>query len=1310
VPTTDEIRITIESLFAAQGATAATAAFQGVGAAAGAMVAELRAAAAAAGSSEPEFLAAAGALSQMALAAGDAAGAEAILASAMAPVASEATAQAAAVEADTASLGAMEVATQGATAAMGALGIAFGAMMAVKIGVDLAETGAAALRTEAAFNNLSAASGTTGTTLLTTMRAASGGEISDMNLELEASKAQFLGVAHSASDFSQLLAIARNNAQQMGMSTEEAYAKLIDGLDKGTPRLLKQVGLNIDIKTANDAYATSIGKTVGQLDAEEKKQALVAAVMQQGAAQIRATGGAMETTAGQIEQGKAGFENLKTSVGELAAIRLGPLAADVGKVANALSGSGGIMSGISGMADLAGKFNPVVNIVHSLTSAMDSATVSIGHLVGIQIPDTFSPLRDSVNQWLNILGLAPAAEAGVTAATGTMSGAFDEDRSAIGANQAALQTHTAVLSDDRAEAVQDALASGMLSEATQKASDASMIDTAAKAEQAAKTALLAGVTEAAAAAFMALHPNISASGVAALAAAGQITPVIAQMVEARIRADEWAAALARVNAMSGINTAYANAGQAGGQQRLDRMELDSFKQSGIEQDAERDRQAGREAAAAERSQVLQTGSSAAKLAILRKEYDDAARLHGAGSALAINAQTAVMKEEEKGAKARAGGAAAAAGQITSIEEKTGDKIAKIVEDTQKKITAIDEREAAKQAAALRKLNEDIATMTADRRASNEADDLDLVGVKDAKEAAKLNDRERAEADSRKREQSAQDEARAQANAGDAESAQKTLAIRETQINAQQSLDEKYYAKQRELAGDPANTAALKTQYDEATRANEEAAQARLDITKQEADQKKAAVQAEKDAVVAAAEEQANQVGAAAERGMGRVKKATDDAKAKGVADLHAIGDAVNAIPSSKTITITVNQSGNVSAGSAGGGGSSGNKAAGGGAFLTHGQTSITVGDNPGGQELVMVAPISGKGTSSASGNMVQLAGGGAVVIDAGSGYTTPIAGAPVAAGKAVKGKGGSGANAPAADPKKALDEMKNTVALLMDMAKLKEEIASLAGVPAFDVPMVQALIARAQEFTTAVEQHLVPLTKNEGDALARYLGAAKEAASLLKDMADLKKAIAELKDVPAFDQPMVLALINRAQQFTIAMQQHLIPLTEFEATQMARYRAAVGDTVGILKDVADLKKTLAEAGSASLRDDTIIRLAEDAARVETIVNQRLVPATKDQADKLGLYRDTVGSSVSILKDVMSLTGKMFSEYVSPSDAQISTLANDAKRVADGVMQAASTYDKDGLAAGKAYAEAIGATFTAFKDGLLFFAALQSGDF
>ena len=53
-------------------------------------------------------------------------------------------------------------------------------------------------------------------------------------------------------------------------------------------------------------------------------------------------------------------------------------------------------------------------------------------------------------------------------------------------------------------------------------------------------------------------------------------------------------------------------------------------------------------------------------------------------------------------------------------------------------------------------------------------------------------------------------------------------------------------------------------------------------------------------------------------------------------------------------------------------------AAGGGNFITKGPTMLMVGDNPGGVERVTVEPISGRGQTKVSGNLIQMAGGGSL--------------------------------------------------------------------------------------------------------------------------------------------------------------------------------------------------------------------------------------------------------------------------------------------------------------------------------------------
>lgn len=57
--------------------------------------------------------------------------------------------------------------------------------------------------------------------------------------------------------------------------------------------------------------------------------------------------------------------------------------------------------------------------------------------------------------------------------------------------------------------------------------------------------------------------------------------------------------------------------------------------------------------------------------------------------------------------------------------------------------------------------------------------------------------------------------------------------------------------------------------------------------------------------------------------------------------------------------------------------------AGGGSFVTNGPTHFTVGDNPGGAELVSVLPLSGIGRTTVNGTALRMAGGGSALVSGG---------------------------------------------------------------------------------------------------------------------------------------------------------------------------------------------------------------------------------------------------------------------------------------------------------------------------------------
>lgn len=249
---------------------------------------------------------------------------------------------------------------------------AFGVQQLVQGGVELGKLGGQAITTATRFEQLATSAGQSGDAILTALRKASGGEISDLNLQLTANRANLLEVATTADQFSTLMAIARDRAQQLGGSTTQAFDDLVTGLGRGSAEILDNLGIMVRVEEVNSRYAASLGKTVSALTAAEKKQALINAVLEQGRTSLAATGGAVDGPATAFERLGVAAENAKTKIGELIATA-------------AAAPAGGLASFVDGIADGLGKFTQLGSQQQAITtqivagaSSYDQYTAAVG--------------------------------------------------------------------------------------------------------------------------------------------------------------------------------------------------------------------------------------------------------------------------------------------------------------------------------------------------------------------------------------------------------------------------------------------------------------------------------------------------------------------------------------------------------------------------------------------------------------------------------------------------------------------------------------------------------------------------------------------------------------------------------------------------------------------------------------------------------------------------------------------------------------------------------------------------------------------
>lgn len=1466
---------------------------------------------------------------------------------------------------------------EAATAATALLGIG-SAMAAISKGVELAQIGAQAQQTGARFEQLAAQAHTTGDAMLSALQKASGGTISDTALKLDAMKASLLGVAQSAEQLGPLLAIARDRAQQMGISVEFAFDSLVTGLGRGSRLILDNLGIMVKEGEVNAAYAASVGKSVSALTDQEKKQALINAVLKQGNDTLATTGGAVEGIATDFQRMGAASENAKTAVGGLLA-QLLKFPAQITtelliKVTGGLQEIVDYQKNLDGVAaktveasrtfeeyaskqefvntELAKVNDHITDLSRAqfdyARSLIDSGA-SAGEALAKarQYGDVIDAVKQSSGDWMStneglrdqLIGLASEG-GGYADAVHNLSGAFLDGQitgetftSAVA--QLAAQ-HEVARQAAAEEARENRLLAGSHTEVTISALDsaaASLADTQAKELQTLQTQLLSEQAQIAANAFLAANPAINESGIRAMVTAGAISPLIGQLaiLTLQIRAAKAElGGIAMGRPETGGDAIARSLGGAAASQRY------------LAEQGER-------AVAAQRAQTAAIGSQAQKTKILKEDYDQAVRSFGKGSAEAIEAQTKLLQAQKGTGGSGGGGGGAAAREtaaektgdsLATIERTSGNKLAEIDRTTQEKLAAIDAKYAEQRIQAAQALADQIAEASAAVAFDQTLDNFDAFG-KDMTEEQQTQfaAREAAEVHYNERVAAAQERARQEAQSGDAQLASDKLKARTDQAKKEQEIEERA-AKANADTGNKQQAAVAATAA-AASQAAADQASTEIAIAEAKAKERGGAEQAEKDAVLAAADEQKSKVIAAAEESATKVKAASADQKAAVIASLRAQADAAGEWASAIEAAAGRAQSamggvrGPSATGGEGGGGESpppptGGEGGGGegiagqgiGRGAGRGAGATGAGDALGAlqqtvafltallpqirnhNELVkqlrtyehtitdtvkvvglvvelqrtlaqplppvpvaiweqlaadittmlmvlatqidpnlakyqrMFEHILGadkaavavfteivdlrsqlatpppplvlatvQALAAESMQIVQILQTQLIVAnqkqedilkryaemvsasvqiikdaaDLGKVLAEPQPAIPPGSIRklaelaaqtlrvtqslllplsedqaAVLGRFAAAASAAVGMLKDVSDlgETLNTVQppipfgsirRLADLAAqvvrviaatlvpLTEEIAAgierylstaggaisllknaaelpkLLGEPRPAIPpgSIRKLADLAAQVLRIIESTMVPTSEATATAVQTYADSAGQAISLLKDVADLGKSVADMG--PPVAAAQIVKLADEALLVARTVQARLLPLTEDGAATLTTYAEVAGHMIGIIKDMADLRKQAADMGPP-LTVAQITQLADEAQRITRIVVGRMVPASEEQVAAAQRFADTEGAAVAALKSVLDLPAKLFADYQSPSNAQIDLVVADANRIIRRVDIAARAYSTDGLEAAKAFSEAVGGTFAAFKDGLIFFQALNSGDF
>lgn len=172
---------------------------------------------------------------------------------------------------------------------------------------------------ESVFKNMTNSMSVDADALMGKMRAATYGAVKDFDLMKSANLAMVGAGKEFGKMFAEslptLMTVSREAAKAQGVSVEYMYSSITTGIKRMSPMILDNLGFQLSLGAANEAYAAKVGKTVLELTKEEKQMALLNEVMRVGTNLIDETGGHVDSVQKDVTAWGTALANVKDRIG-----------------------------------------------------------------------------------------------------------------------------------------------------------------------------------------------------------------------------------------------------------------------------------------------------------------------------------------------------------------------------------------------------------------------------------------------------------------------------------------------------------------------------------------------------------------------------------------------------------------------------------------------------------------------------------------------------------------------------------------------------------------------------------------------------------------------------------------------------------------------------------------------------------------------------------------------------------------------------------------------------------------------------------
>jgi hypothetical protein len=197
--------------------------------------------------------------------------------------------------------------------------LAMGGIENLKQVWDFAKEGAENQRVARSFQETAESVGVSAEMMSEALNKAAHGTVDDEAYMQIATRNMALGMATDLKSNVQLMELARSASIKFGGDTETAFEGISTAIGNLQTRQLKQYGIIVDAKSANETYAKALGKTADQLTEAEQRTALLNEVMDKSKVVFKGAGDAAETTGEKMKRVETTLGNLVDGFKELMA-------------------------------------------------------------------------------------------------------------------------------------------------------------------------------------------------------------------------------------------------------------------------------------------------------------------------------------------------------------------------------------------------------------------------------------------------------------------------------------------------------------------------------------------------------------------------------------------------------------------------------------------------------------------------------------------------------------------------------------------------------------------------------------------------------------------------------------------------------------------------------------------------------------------------------------------------------------------------------------------------------------------------------